>query len=355
MKERSTPTDAITDATTDATADATRPRPLLLEPVISRRLWGGERLSGYLQREAHDPDAAPEADPPGEAWLVYEGNRVRGGPHDGRTLGALAAEQGAELLGRAAVARYGARMPLLAKVIDAADRLSIQVHPDDAYALERERDSGHLGKAEAWYVLDAAPGAEIIWGVRRDLDADEVRRRVADGTLEEVVNRVPVAAGDVIYNAPGVIHAIGAGIFLFEIQQSSDLTYRLYDYNRRGADGELRELHLDKALEVAELGRRAPERSRPPLVTDDWQQLFASEHFVLERCELVGEPRRGATTPESLQILVLLRGDGELQAAGGHLRLCRGDALVLPAALGEYRVSGNGELVRCRLPESDPG
>lgn len=321
-------------------------RPLRLRAVLSRRLWGGERLPAALPRPADDPGGD---DPVGEAWLVYAANAVAEGPHAGATLRDLAGRYGADLLGTAAVARYGATVPLLAKLIDAAQPLSIQVHPDDAWALEHERASGHLGKSEAWYVLDAAPDARVLWGFRRATDAAEVRRRVADGTLEEIVNAVPVAAGDVIYNPAGTVHAIGAGLYLFEIQQSSDLTYRLYDYNRRGADGELRELHLDRALAVADLA--GGERAKVAPVPGDggWTVLVASEHFVLERAGLE-RPAEASTSAASMEILVLTRGAAELHAAGETLPLVAGDALVLPATLGPYRVAGEGELLRSYLP-----
>ncbi len=322
--------------------------PLLIEPTLSQRLWGGERLAEYLHlREV------PAGDPVGEAWLVYAENSVRNGVHAGKTLQRLADRFGPALLGTVPVARYGSKVPLLAKFIDAADRLSIQVHPDDSYALTHERDSGHLGKTEAWYVLAADPGATIIWGFARPVTAEEVRRAVADGTLEPYLRTVEVAPGDVIYNPAGVVHAIGAGIFLYEIQQSSDLTYRLYDYNRRDATGRLRDLHLDKALAVARLEPDSEPKIEPIPLSDGWRQLIRVEPFAMEVRRFTGDRVERQTQPSSLELLTVLSGLLELDAAGELLALPQGASVVLPAAMGRYRLAGAGEVVRCYVPAPD--
>lgn len=320
------------------------PYPLKLAPKASPRLWGGSRLRQLIPTFAQ----VASDEPIGEAWLVYADNRIINGQHRGQTLRQLAAEAGAELLGSRAVARYGATVPLLAKLIDAADRLSIQVHPDDAYALRYEAASGHLGKAEAWYILEAAPGAQIIWGFNQDLSPDRVREAALCGELERYLNAIPVAAGEVIYNPPGTVHAIGAGILLFEIQQSSDLTYRLYDYQRRDASGQLRELHLDKALAVATLRASAGAKVTPKALGPQRSELVRTEHFVMERLVL-GAPLELSTTPASLELLVVLRGHAAI-CHGDTLVLAQAEAAVLPAVLGSYQLAGEGELVRCYLP-----
>lgn len=325
--------------------------PIALDPEPSRRLWGGERLTSRFGSAADAPDDDPSEprDPIGEAWLIYGGNRVATGPDAGATLGELAERHGAALLGSVAAERYGRTFPLLAKLIDAAKPLSVQVHPDDAWALSEEAGSGHLGKAEAWLVLDADPGATIYWGFSRDVTADEVRAHVADASLEDLLNRVPVAPGDVIFNPPGTVHAIGAGVYLFEIQQASDLTYRLYDYDRRGADGKRRELHLDAALAVADL--RGGERAKPAAVPlpGGWTRLVASPWFVLDRHPL-GAPAEAVVRPTSCEVVTLVSGRAELSWPGGRETLRAGDARVIPAALGSYRAEGEGALLRSFLP-----
>lgn len=321
--------------------------PLLLEPTLSRRLWGGDRLGALAGIDVGD-----DPTPVGELWTAYVGNRIVTGRHAGLRLGQLIAVQGAALIGGAALGRYGQRMPLLAKFIDAAAPLSIQVHPDDAYAARVEAASGHLGKGEAWYVLAADDGAEIVWGWRRDVSPAEIEEAVSSATLEGLLNRVPVAAGDVFFNPPGLVHAIGAGVLLFEIQQDSDLTYRLYDYDRRDASGSLRELHLAKALEVADLsgGDRAPRR--PTLADSGWTPLVESDFFVLEHLGLAGSSAEQSSA-HSLALITAFEGEAVFVWDEGALPIPPGSSLVVPAELGHYTLEGRGTLFRSQLPEPD--
>ena len=319
--------------------------PLKLIPQASSRLWGGERLKSLVPSFA---DLQTD-EPIGEAWLVYAEDEVANGALQGQTLQQAAEVWGEQLLGSSSVARYGGQIPLLAKFLDAADKLSIQVHPDDAYAKRKEADTGHLGKTEAWYILAAKPDANVIWGFNQDVDEATVRAAVEAGDLERYLNFVPVEAGDVIYNPAGTVHAVGAGILLFEIQQSSDLTYRLYDYNRRGKSGELRELHLDKGLEVATLRAEQNAKVTPQPLSGTVTQLVHSDYFVMERWE-VAETVRSATAPTSSEMFVVLEGEVTLTSMGEMYGLEQADAVVLPALLGPYQLSGRGELLRCYLP-----
>lgn len=318
--------------------------PLELDRFLSPRLWGGERLLSFLDL------SHPEGDEPlGESWQIYGANRVLNGPYQGRTLDEVTAELGAALIGTVASEHYGDTFPLLAKFIDAADKLSIQVHPDDRYAHEHEAASGFHGKSEAWLILDAAPDAYITWGFKDALTPDEVKAAAREGRLEPHLNAVPVKAGDVIYNPAGTVHAIGAGIFLFEIQQASDLTYRLYDYGRTDSRGKPRDLHLDRALEVADLtpGERA--RVTPKPLGEGKTELLKTEHFATERWEVAGE-RRETTAPTSAELLTVLSGELTLRAGDTELTLAQGQSCVLPAALGDYSLAGEGVLLRCYVP-----
>lgn len=332
--------------------------PLLLSRLLSPRLWGGDRLAAFFPGPAAGAGAVDSAgvesdDPIGEAWLVYADNTILNGVHRGLTLQRLADRLGEPLLGSVSVARYGNQVPLLTKLIDAAKDLSIQVHPDDAFAREREAASGHLGKTEAWLVLEAETGAEVIWGFREPVDEAEVRAAVETGTLERYLRRVPVGPGDVIFNPAGTVHAIGAGLLIFEVQQSSDLTYRLYDYGRRGADGRTRELHLDKALAVADLEPGERPLVEPIGLGDGWQRLVASDHFVMDRRRLAGRLDL-ATRSSSLELLTVLGGRVVVEGGGETLDLERGAAVVIPAALGAYTLEAPGDgadLVRCGLPD----
>jgi len=327
--------------------------PLMLEPLLKERIWGGDSLVALHRLEGRGVERG--ATPFGESWLLCDDNVVSNGALRGKRVVEVVAEWGEDLLGSANLASYGTKLALMAKFLDAADDLSIQVHPDDAYAREHEAHTGHLGKSEAWYVLAAAPGAEVVWGFNRTVSADEVRTAVADGSLDELLNRVPVAPGDVIVNPAGTVHAVGAGLLLFEIQQSSDLTYRLYDYGRRDAAGDLRELHVDKALAVADLTRADPAAARGTAArfgTDEqpWSSLVATPQFTLHGTQVEGA-LDCSTSAESFDLLVLVTGGVSLVAGDGSeaITLERGDAALLPAALGQYRLAGTGEVLRSRV------
>lgn len=319
--------------------------PLELDRFLSPRLWGGTRLASFLGLVHSGGD-----EPLGESWQIYSGNRVLNGRFQGQTLDEVTAAAGAALIGSVASARYGDTFPLLAKFIDAGDKLSIQVHPDDAYAHEHEAASGFHGKSEAWLILEAAPDATIIWGFKDALSPDEVKRAAAEERLEPHLNVVPVQAGDVIYNPAGTVHATNAGILLFEIQQASDLTYRLYDYGRRDSQGQLRDLHLDKALEVADLtpGEHAHVTPRP--LGAGKTELVRTEFFAAERWAVKGSLQE-TTTPESADLLTVLSGELTLRAGDTEIMLTQGSSCVLPAALGAYTLTGEGVLLRCYVPK----
>ena len=319
--------------------------PLELDRYLSPRLWGGERLVSFLSL------SEPAGDEPlGEAWCIYSENRVLNGPLQGKTLAELTAELGAELIGTAAMERYGDTFPLLAKFIDAADKLSIQVHPDDAYAHEHEAATGFHGKSEAWLILEAAPDAHIIWGFKDALTPEEVKQAAKEERLEPHLNVVPVKAGDVIYNPAGTVHAIGAGIFLFEIQQASDLTYRLYDYGRKDSQGNPRELHLDKALEVADLTPGEHAHVTPKALGEGKTELLKTEFFAFERWDVSGDVQ-ASTDPTSADLLSALSGELTVQAGDTEVTLTQGGSCVVPAALGAYTLSGEGALLRCYVPD----
>ena len=302
--------------------------PLELDRFLSPRLWGGDRLISFLSLSHAEDDERL-----GEAWSIYGENRILNGPLQGKTLAEVTAELGAELIGTVPAARYGETFPLLAKFIDAADKLSIQVHPDDAYAHEHEAATGFHGKSEAWLILDAAPDAHIIWGFKDALTPAEVKAAAREERLEPHLNKIPVKTGDVIYNPAGTVHAIGAGIFLFEIQQASDLTYRLYDYGRKDSSGNLRALHLDKALEVADLTPGEQAHVTPKPLRDGKTELLKTEFFAAERWQVSGEVQ-GSTDPTSADLLSALSGELTVRAGDTEVMLTQGGSCVLPAALG---------------------
>ncbi len=327
--------------------DPTR-TPLLLTPELVYRPWGGRRLAHLGERREET------SGPVGEAWLAGPGSRVLG-PESaggrGAALADLAREHGEAFVGSGPFARYGARVPLLTKLLDVAAPLSVQVHPDDAYALRFEAASGHLGKTEAWYVLDAAPGAFVLWGWEREVSAEEVRAAVSAGTLEELLHVREVRPGDVVVNEAGVVHAVGPGVLIFELQQASDLTYRLYDYENRDASGEPRELHVDKALEVARL---APSLlGEPPVTVGPGRvRLASTAAFTLERWE-VGRGGAPSTQgwhvdPRSLEFWTVIEGEARLECEVCALDLRCYQSVALPASLAEASWCGEALLLRGR-------
>lgn len=320
--------------------------PLELDRFLSPRLWGGERLVAFLNLSW-----PKDREPLGESWQIYGENRVLNGRFQSKTLDEVSAELGPELIGTVAFGRYGNTFPLLAKFIEAADNLSIQVHPDDEYAHSREAASGFHGKAEAWLILDAAPGATIIWGFKDALSPEEVKAAAAEERLEPHLNFVSVKAGDVIYNPAGTVHATGAGIFLFEIQQTSDLTYRLYDYGRRDNQGNLRALHIDQALEVANLIPGEHARVTPKVLGGGKAELVRTEFFAMQHWDVDGVLNE-MTDPSSAELLTALSGELTLRAGEHELVLTQGTSCVLPAALGTYSLEGRGIVLRCYIPAS---
>lgn len=321
--------------------------PLLLQPRLHRRLWGGSRLAAWIG-DTGLPVSGPADEPVGEAWLVGADNLVTNGAYRGVSLGALAATYGAALVGEAPFARYGAVVPLLAKLLDAREDLSIQVHPDDAYARREHPGSGHLGKAEAWYVLEAAPGAGVLRGFTRATEPAALRAAALDGTLPSLMRRLPVVPGSVVVNPAGTVHAVGAGCLLFEIQQASDLTYRLFDYGRRGADGAPRELHLDRALAVADLSGGGEQGAAPRPSSSGWTRLVQLPEFSLDaRAMAGGAPLAGTTSAASFEILFVAAGEATVAGGGVAAGLVAGGAAVLPAGLGAYTLRGEGTILRC--------
>ena len=249
--------------------------PYVLEPKLTAAIWGGDAL---VTRYGKRGDRAQTL---GESWECWDENRVANDALAGKTLGELRAELGDALTGPIDPART---FVVLTKIIDAHQPLSVQVHPDDAYAQRVEHQPN--GKTECWYILDCEPGAELVLGWTRDTSRDEYERRVADGTLGEILRRVPVHAGDAFYLPAGTLHAIGAGIRLFETQQASDLTYRIFDWNRVGADGKPRELHVHKAGDVLDYRATFPGAVRQLSYSDDGLErtlLIASARFLVER------------------------------------------------------------------------
>lgn len=323
--------------------------PLTFEPVLKDYIWGGRNLETLFGRTL----------PPGvdiaESWEIaahpHGDVTVSNGPLRGRSLAALTAEYGAALVG--SYARPGP-FPLLVKLLDAHRKLSVQVHPGDGYA--RAHENGELGKSEMWVVLHAEPEAAVILGLQPGATRETFRQALAAGNLEPWMHVLPVRAGDAICVPAGTLHAILGGSVLAEIQQNSDATYRVYDWNRTGPDGSPRPLHVDKALDVINFAQVRPGLAEPRLLEESagirrWE-LCRGPTFVVERLEMAaGAAWRGACRGESLEIWGTTTGEVRLEAAGTSLALPAVRFALLPATMGPFAVNADGpaELLRARL------
>jgi mannose-6-phosphate isomerase len=290
--------------------------PVVLRPIMQERIWGVERLPDWYEQ----PEAGKTV---GEVWLTAESCVAVSGPMSGKSLAAIAEEWPSEM---GAVA---AGFPLLIKVLLPKEKLSVQVHPNDAEAAAMGLPRG---KTECWYVLEAEAGAEVAVGFREAIAPTEIAAAIADGTLEDKLRYLPVKAGDMVFVDAGTVHAIGPGMVVLETQQYSDVTYRLYDYGRP------RELHVDAGLAVSKTETKAGLVA--PVKMEGFSRLVSSEYFAVDKFEVAGEVALGCAG--ELQILVALSSGLRV----GDVVLPAGFAVVLPAEGVEYLVRGTGELVR---------
>ena len=328
--------------------------PLRFHPVLKDYVWGGRDLSRLVGRDLPDGVIA-------ESWEISDHPNgetpVASGPAQGATLGQLLDTHGVRLIGeRNRDALFRKRFPLLIKLLDANQWLSVQVHPGDDYARKREND---LGKTEMWVVLHARPDAEIILGLERPASANELREALAKRQLEEWLHRVPARPGDVFFVPPGTIHAIGPGLVLAEIQQSSDVTYRLYDWDRIDADGAGRPLHLDRALAVANLGAVRLGSVEPRRLECDGGErelLVECPYFRTERLRLAESTFRADCDGSTFEIWALLSGSAAIEWRRGTAELSGVSWTLLPADLGPFTVhaKGRSELLRIATPPGDP-
>jgi mannose-6-phosphate isomerase len=305
------------------------------------RIWGGRKLEGLLGKPL-PPDGNI-----GEAWLIADHavheSVVAEGPHRGRTLHDLVTEHPQALLGRLASPTPFGRFPLLLKLLDAREVLSVQVHPDDACA--KRLGEPDAGKTEMWYVLDAEPGSELICGLDPGLAPEAFVDAVRDGSIARRVCRYPVHAGSALLVPAGVVHALGAGVVLAEIQQNSNLTYRLYDWERTDANGVPRSLHVEKALAAIHFGERHPGLADCGLRARR-DVLAACPYFAAERIEVEGVVER-LTHGDSFHIVLAVHGAIEVEG----VRLRTGEAALVPAECPLFRVSGTGVFLDYYVPE----
>lgn len=303
--------------------------PYVLKPRMAAAIWGGSEL---VQRFGKDADPSQRW---GESWECWDANVVENGPLAGQSVAQLRERLQAQLVGDLDWKRI---FPILTKIITARDWLSVQVHPDDAYAQRKEQQPN--GKTECWYVLEAQPGAELVMGWLHDTTREEYERRVADGTLGEILRRVQVKPGDAFYIPAGRVHAIGAGVTLYETQQASDLTYRMYDWNRTGADGKPRELHIEKAADVLSYSAGAAQSLEELTYTGDGfsrTALIADTHFLVERVTAT-ETTASMSTRNRPLIITALADRLHLECADGVADLQPYQTALIPAAAAQVAI-----------------
>lgn len=316
---------------------------LSLSPTVKRAIWGGQKLRDVWGYKT-------DVDRPAESWLLSchkaGPSFVKNGKYAGKTLAEALAAEDCAVLGTHNAGKTD--FPVLIKLIDAEDKLSVQVHPDDAYARRVEHENG---KTEAWLVLEASPDSTLVYGVREACSKREFRDHIEDGTLEEVLNFVPVKPGDVAFIPAGTLHAIGAGILIAEVQQSSNTTYRVYDYNRPEPDGSLRPLHVDKALDVVNLTRPtrdfSPEGTPEPVGDAEKTRLASCDFFTMTNVTLEGT-YDDVADETSFVSLIVLQGEGELECGDEWLALRKGDSVFIPAGKGGYTLTGSLRLLETR-------
>lgn len=307
--------------------------PARLEPTFSPRPWGALSLAPLF------PQMAQLAHPVGEAWMTGNESVFANGPYVGRKLREAWPEMPVEWRGTLA-SRSGV-FPILTKFIFAEEKLSIQVHPDDEYASKHEGAAGGVGKTEMWYTLAARPGAEVLAGLKPEVTREKFQQAITDGTAEDCLEHVPLSEGEAIFIPARTAHTIGSGLVLCEIQQHSDLTYRVFDYNRRDASGRTRELHIDKALAVMHFGAQDCGKLQPARYeyAGAKESFFvACRYFATERWDFASAISR-TTSRERFDLLIVLKGSGCIVWRGGEAEFGPAQAWLFPAALGTYQLN----------------
>ena len=312
--------------------------PLSFAPIFKERIWGGEKLEKELHKPIHQPLIA-------ESWEV---STVKGdisvidnGALKGTSLQALIEQAPEALLGRAVYKRFGTDFPLLIKFIDAAQDLSIQVHPDDALAKARHNS---FGKTEMWYIMEADTDASIIIGFNKNVSREEYQAHLADKTLSQLLHFEKVKHGDMFFIPAGKIHAIGAGVLLAEIQQTSDITYRVYDFDRKDKNGNYRELHTELALDAIDFEQKDDFRKSYAKAENTVNPAVASPYFTTDYLK-INQEMPLTLSGESFHIYMGVAGKGSLQYGDMELPLEKGHTVLVPACCKQISLKGEMEVL----------
>lgn len=312
--------------------------PISFAPYLKDVIWGGTKICKYKNIPA-------ASDKVGESWEIsaVPGHEsvVDAGQYKGMTLTELIDRFGQQLLGSKVIEKYGKTFPLLVKIIDANQNLSVQVHPDDCLALKRHNS---LGKTEMWYIIQSDPNARIYAGLNTAMTPDDYVRRVADGTFARTLAVHESHPGDVFFLPAGRVHAIGAGNLLAEIQESSDVTYRIYDYDRRDANGNTRELHTELAKDAIDFRLYSDLKSPRPSDSDTDAEIVKCDHFDVRRLLVSGRSELRFHA-DSFTVLMCLEGEVTLSYPAGEMTLHAGHTVLMPAVLPQVQASGNATLL----------
>ncbi len=324
---------------------------LKVRESYAERIWGGERLHAQYDK------ATPAGVPIGEAWLIADHMQhisvVEDGPEAGRTLRELLEEDAGRVLGTRAHLTIHGRFPLLLKLLDAQDKLSIQVHPDDRDA--QRLNEPDVGKTEMWYVLHGERRSELYCGMSSTVTREGFVEAIEDGTVEALLTRIPARDGTAVFVPAGTVHAIGGGCLLAEIQQNSDITYRIYDWGRVQADGSPRKLHIDRALDVTHFGSGNAGAAKPLAYASGGSEvsvLAACKYFAAEMVRVTGS-HTFDTRGETFTLLLGTSGTIRVGGDGGFRDLKPACALMVPGSMPEFTVEGEGSLLKFFVPDLD--
>ncbi len=311
-----------------------------LIPTCKDYIWGGNKLRTIFHKES-DSDRIAESwelscHPDGPSYLMEKGKKV--------TLAEAVKNTKADAMGKNC--QKFEEFPVLIKLIDACDNLSIQVHPSDEYALKNEHQ---YGKTEMWYIVDCEENAGLYFGFKKEISKEEFAERIQEDRLLEVLNWVPVKKGDTFFIEAGTIHAIGKGIVIAEIQQNSNVTYRVYDYGRIGKDGKKRDLHIDKAIAVTNRTPKDLQESYAP-------HLGICKYFCVDKLNLDGiytKSMSGTVLEDSFLHILILEGNGTVTTKDNSVSFRKGDSLFLPASSGAYEIEGTCEAILTTIPDME--
>jgi mannose-6-phosphate isomerase len=311
--------------------------PIQFEPIFKERIWGGNKLKKYLNKPILKEDI-------GESWEIStvedSVSFVSNGSLKGKNLNDLINDYPEEILGSKVYKIFGKKFPLLIKFIDAQDDLSIQLHPNDQLAKERHNS---FGKTEMWYIMQHDDNACLIAGFKKDSSATEYLESLNNGTLINILDTYKVKEGDVFFIETGTIHAIGRGILLAEIQQTSDVTYRVYDFDRVDKDGNKRELHLDLALDAINFKKNNPKIEYVESI-NEFSNVVNCQYFVTNKINLLGG-KKYISSKETFKILICTKGEFQILIDNNIFNYKIGDTVLIPAVINEFKMIGNAEIL----------